>query len=67
MASAVQSDRVSKATKPIAPTVRSWIKNCIVPILVREYLSTQNIQVVSGGDEVLEGDATSDTATRVGQ
>jgi hypothetical protein len=69
MASAAPIDRSSKVTpiRPISPDVKSWIKNCIVPILVREYLATQEIQIVNERDEVLESNATSATAARVGQ
>jgi hypothetical protein len=67
MASAVQSDRSPKVTpiRLISPDLKSWIKNCIVPILVREYLATQQIQIVSERDEVLESDVTTAIAARV--
>jgi hypothetical protein len=67
MARAVQSDQSPKVTpnRPISPDLKSWIKNCIVPILVREYLATQQIQIVSERDEVLESDVTTATAARV--
>jgi hypothetical protein len=53
--------------RPISPALKSWIEKCIVPILVREYLATQQIDVVTEHDEVLESDATSVTATKEGQ
>jgi hypothetical protein len=53
--------------RPISPALKSWIEKCIVPILVREYLATQQIDVVTEYDEVLESDATSVTAAKEGQ
>jgi hypothetical protein len=69
MRDAAQSDRSLKVApiRPISPALKGWIEKCIVPILVREYLATQQIQVVKEHDEVLESDATSATADKVGQ
>ena len=65
----VSADIILAATpiRPISPALKSWIEKCIVPILVREYLATQQIHVVKEHDEVLESDATSATAAKVGQ
>jgi len=32
----------SDGASQLSPELRSWITNCVVPILVREYLSAQN-------------------------
>jgi hypothetical protein len=69
MAKALQPDRSPKVTpiRPISPDLKNWIRNCIVPILVREYLATQKIQIVSDCNEVLETAVTSATAAKVAQ
>jgi len=58
---------VATPIRPISPALKGWIENCIVPILVREYLATQRIQVVSERNEVLDSGATLATAARVAQ
>jgi hypothetical protein len=32
------------AAKEIDPVLRRWIDNCIIPILISEYLSERNVQ-----------------------
>jgi len=69
MTDAAQSDRSPRVTpiRPISPALKGWIENCIMPILVREYLAPQKIHVVSERNEMLETDATSSTAATVAQ
>lgn len=52
--------------RSISPALESWIKNCIVPILVQEYIALQN-PVVTDDHEVLQRESRSATAARVGQ
>jgi hypothetical protein len=69
MASAVQIDRSLKVTpiRPISPGLKSWIKNCVVPILVQEYLAIHEIEVVTERDKVVERDSNTPTAARMGE
>jgi hypothetical protein len=62
------AEKIAKNTAPdrsISPALKSWIKNCVVPILVREYLTDEKIEVVSATNEVVESLSTS--AVKVGQ
>jgi len=55
----------AESPREISPALKSWLKNCIVPILVREYIANQQIQVESASDKVVERDSAS--AVRMGQ
>jgi len=55
--------------RSISPALRSWIQDCIVPILVQEYFATYKNHVVPDPDKVLERESNLNSATtaRMGQ
>ena len=55
--------------RSISPALRGWIQDCIVPILVQEYLATCKNHVVPDTDKVLEPESNlnSTTIARMGQ
>ncbi|MGC1107112.1 MAG: hypothetical protein WA876_11285 [Candidatus Acidiferrales bacterium] len=73
MASAAQFAVVqgrTKASRPaISPELKEWIRNVIVPILVKEYLVEHEgtLSLAPGRERVIETDASTASAERIGQ
>lgn len=72
MASAAKVVRMPKVQKiapgrTVSPAMKSWIRNCIVPALVQEFLATRsaNLSIMSERHKVIESGRSTATATRV--
>lgn len=55
--------------RAISPAMKSWIRNCIVPTLVREYLAEKkaNVPVEGAACKVVKSDSYAATPRRVGR
>jgi len=53
--------------RTISPAMKSWIRNCIVPTLVQEFLATRNANLFAMDEpnKVIESGRNTATATRV--
>jgi len=72
MTAAAKLVRMPKAQKAapgrtISPAMKSWIRNCIVPALVQEFLATRNANLFAMDErnKVIESGRNTATATRV--
>lgn len=59
--------RKAAPSRTISPAMKSWVRSCIVPALVREFLATRNanLSIMSERDKVIKGGRNTATATRV--